>query len=329
MNMRREERLPARIVTLVNYIGDDGDVLVQRASTVDVSDQGGCLEGLRFTPEVGSIVGVQTGQTRARFRVVWVGELGSSRYGQVGIERLDSASQCCPILYIDDDPAGAERRTSSLTALGYHVTRAANAVEAFQHMQSATFSLIIAAYPLRDIDTSELLVAIRRSGAKSKLILLSSYGRISESVAELVDAPSLKSDPLALLVSTIERVLEDKKHIKFPTRSHRRYAVRVPVAIEVLRAGERTMFYGTSTDLCERGIGAEMRAALVPGEMTKVYFSLPNSPAEVEAHALVRHRAETAMYGFEFISIHAKAVQTIKAFCSVLPAISAAKAAHR
>lgn len=330
MNMRSEERVPVRIGTLVTYVTPDGDVLVQQAQTVDVSDQGGCLEGLRHIIPVGSVVGVQNGQKRARFRVVWTGEPNSPRQGQVGIERLGGASENPEILYIDDDVAGAELRTGKLNSLGYHVTHAASALEGFERLQGGPFSMVIAAYPLRDFDTTELLVAIRRSGCKARLMLLSGYGRIPDSLIELIDAPALKSEPMYNLISTIERVLEDQKHIKFPTRSYRRYAVRVPVAIEVIRAGEKATFYGTSSDLSERGIGSEMRAvALIPGEMTKVFFSLPNSPMEIEAHAIVRHRGEAGFYGFEFISIPATAVQTIKALCAVLPTMGAAKAAHR
>ncbi len=330
MNLRREERLPARIPTLVNYIGEDGEIEVQRANTVDVSDAGGCLEGLRFTPAVGSVLGVQTGPTRARFRVVWTGNAGSARYGQVGIQRLGAANEAPQILYIDDDVAGADVRATKLTALGYQLVRANNAAEAFNVLQVSTFALIIAAYPLRDIDTTELLVAIRRSGAKSKIILLSSYSRIPEDLVELVDAPALKPDPLRVFVGLIERVLEDKKNVKFPMRNYRRYGVRVPVTIEVLRTGQKVVYYGTSMDLSERGIAAEVKAALIPGEMTRVYFSLPNSASEIQAHALVRHRTdETSVYGFEFVSISSQSVQTIKTLCAVLPSTGAAKAAHR
>jgi CheY-like chemotaxis protein len=327
MNMRREDRVPARIGTTVTCLTSDGQVLVQRATTIDVSDQGGCLEGLRFLPPTGSIVGVQNGQKRARFRVIWNGEPGSSREGHVGVERLEGATESTPVLYIDDDVLSATERAARLSALGYHVTHARSPIEGFEKLIETQFSLVIAAYPLRDIDTTELLIAIRRSGSKAKIMLLSGYGKLPDALLEIVDAPAMKTDPMQLFVNTIERVLEDQKHIKFPTRSYRRYAVKVPVAVEVLRAGEKMMFYGTSSDLSERGIGALIRAALVPGEMVKVFFSLPNSPAEIDAHALVRHRTTSGEYGFEFISVPSGAVQTIKTLCAVLPSIGAAKAA--
>jgi hypothetical protein len=42
---------------------------------------------------------------------------------------------------------------------------------------------------------------------------------------------------------------------------------------------------------------------------------------ELEAQAIVRHRKD-ATFGFEFVAIDERTVETIKSFCAVLPPLS-------
>ena len=94
--------------------------------------------------------------------------------------------------------------------------------------------------------------------------------------------------------------------------------MRVVLAVEVLRSGVKTVLYGTSADISERGVGGTIKAPLIPGEMVKVAYSLPNSTTEIQAYAIVRHR-RSEFYGFEFVSIDDKNLETIRALCAVLP----------
>src|SRR6266496_2691364 len=235
MDMRREERVTVRIGALVTSITPDGDLLVQRSVTVDISGDGGCVEGLTHPLAIGSTVAVQNGEKRARFRVVWVGEPGTERNGQFGLQRLSGAEDKNSILYIDDDLNGAELRTRKLAELGFNITHAASSAEGFERLRQGRYTLVMVTYPMRDMETTDLIVAIRRSGKKARIMLLSSFASIPEPLLELVDAPVRKSEPTQAMVSAIEWALEDHKHIKFPTRSYRRFAVQVPVAVEVLR----------------------------------------------------------------------------------------------
>ena len=102
------------------------------------------------------------------------------------------------------------------------------------------------------------------------------------------------------------------------TRTIHRHAVRVPFSIEVLRSGEKTILYGTSADLSERGVGGTLKSQLIPGEMVKVAFALPNSSGELHAYAIVRHR-RSEFYGFEFVTIDDKSLEIIRSLCAVLP----------
>jgi len=61
----------------------------QAARTLEISGKGARLEGVTCLQQVGEIVGVQHGNQKARFRVVWVGKKGTGEEGQIGITCLE------------------------------------------------------------------------------------------------------------------------------------------------------------------------------------------------------------------------------------------------
>ncbi len=67
-----------------------GKPFFQTARTSEVSVKGARLEGITCLKQVGEVIGVQHGNQKARFRVVWIGEKGTPEQGQVGITCLDS-----------------------------------------------------------------------------------------------------------------------------------------------------------------------------------------------------------------------------------------------
>jgi hypothetical protein len=67
-----------------------GKPFFQTARTAEVSAKGARLEGITCLKQVGEVIGVQHGNQKGRFRVVWIGEKGTPEQGQVGIACLDS-----------------------------------------------------------------------------------------------------------------------------------------------------------------------------------------------------------------------------------------------
>jgi hypothetical protein len=67
-----------------------GKPFMQSARTVNISAQGGVLEGVAFPVRVGEIIRVQCGDQKANFQVMWVGQPGTRREGQIGIKSLVS-----------------------------------------------------------------------------------------------------------------------------------------------------------------------------------------------------------------------------------------------
>ena len=323
MNLRREERLEVPIGVLVAGLDSSGKIRVQPGKTLDISSNGCCLTDLEYCYAPGTIIGIQNGERKARFRVVWSGKPGTPREGQIGVERLGGRRDVTTkLLYVDGERQSVESRRSILQALHYEVAFGESGREAFERLQQDHYNAVITGHPLNDLETSDLLVGVRRANVSSKILLLSAYPKVHESLLALADGFVYKRQPHNEFISSIEKVLEGRKSRKFPlVRALPRYSVRVPLVVEVLRKGIKETFYWTSNDLSERGISATVKTHFTPGELVRLFFSLPNRPEELEAQAIVRHRKES-VFGFEFVAIDEQTVEAIKAFCAVLPPLS-------
>ena len=63
------------------------------ASLVDVSHRGARIDGAGFSPKVGEVVHLVSNGHDSRFLVIWVGELGTPREGQIGLQGLGSDTE--------------------------------------------------------------------------------------------------------------------------------------------------------------------------------------------------------------------------------------------
>lgn len=318
MDLRREEREGTQHQVAVWSLDAEGKIYVQEGQTLDVSDRGACLAGLNRRIEAGALIGVQNGSRRGRFKVIW-SERDGQRAHQIGIERLPSdASGPTRVLLVDDSRESTERRKPVLQALGYECEVVCSASALFDSIQQSEFNVVVLAHPLRDLDSMELLVSIRRSGSRARTVLVSAHPQVHDSLRSVADAFVYAREPQGSFIAAIERALDRTPFRTLTTRTIHRHAVKVPFVVEVLRSGVKTNVHGASADLSERGIGGNFKAHLSPGEMVKVMFPLPNSPTDIQAYAIVRHR-RSEFYGFEFVSIDDKSLEIIRSFCAVLP----------
>jgi CheY-like chemotaxis protein len=60
----------------------------QTTSLIDVSHRGARVGGVAFHPKAGEVVHLVSDGVDARFRVIWVGELGTPQEGQIGLQSL-------------------------------------------------------------------------------------------------------------------------------------------------------------------------------------------------------------------------------------------------
>jgi PilZ domain len=85
----RELRVNLQLDVRAWGLDSAGKPFTQAAKTVEISASGARLQGINAVQPT-DIIGVQYGDQKARFRVAWVGERGTDREGQIGIESIDT-----------------------------------------------------------------------------------------------------------------------------------------------------------------------------------------------------------------------------------------------
>ena len=321
MGHRREERIPLRLPATVWGTDGAGKPFVERAHTLDISSMGARLEGLSHPVAPGTVLGVQHGVAAARFRVLWVGEQGSARAGQIGIRCVEVGKYAKKsLLYVNGSDSQTAVRCSLLEASGYDVHTATSPEQALEQVSNSALDAVVLTHPWEEGDLEVLVGRIRRNKPDLPIVLLSGQPRrVPETAMQFVNAFVHKGEAQSKLVPVLEGLIGPGMQLKWPvTRSHQRHAVVVPLTIKVVRSGASTFFTGLSTDLSDSGIGGRVDGGLIPGEIVTVHFTLPTAPAPLAIHATVRHR-EARQYGFEFVEPLPEQIQPIRSLCEVLP----------
>jgi hypothetical protein len=90
MPKRREPRVSVPINVKLWGLDRNGKVFSQNAKTLNIATNGARLYGVTAELDRGFIVGLQCGNMRARFMVVWVGEKGGPRESQIGLRAAEN-----------------------------------------------------------------------------------------------------------------------------------------------------------------------------------------------------------------------------------------------
>jgi hypothetical protein len=93
MGNRRQTRNETRVPVRIFGTDRDGQIFSEKVFTVNVSRQGVELSGVQAQPRPDEIIGLTYGQTKAHFKVRWVGETGSPKVGHVGLLNLSPEKQ--------------------------------------------------------------------------------------------------------------------------------------------------------------------------------------------------------------------------------------------
>ncbi|HUN88079.1 MAG TPA: response regulator [Terriglobales bacterium] len=321
MAHRNEERTALRLTALVWGMDGGGRVFMEQVQTVDISPMGARLKGLNREVPVGTILGLQNGDNQGRFEVIWVGEPGSDREGQIGLRCVQIGNQSRKsILYVDDQDFELERRRSLLDAFGYTVHTASSATEAFELLNAKPMHLVMVDAPMPDVNEVTFIDQIKRTQPSAKVLILSAFlSRVPERAMELADNFVHKGDNQNKLIAAVEQLIGPGNTLKWPiTRCIQRYEVIVPVAVKVLRRGVSTVVTGNSTDLSEAGLRITLiDGELIAGEIVTIEFALPTSPEKLRIYAMVRHRKENH-YGIQFVEVAPEHRQAIRDLCDVL-----------
>jgi hypothetical protein len=117
MGKRLDARTPARLQVRIAGMDANGRTLLQIVTTRNISRHGALLDGLQGTLKPGEIISITYKNNKARFRVSWVGDAGTDRAGQIGVQSVDPA-KCIwdattlppPVADAYTAPAAKERR---------------------------------------------------------------------------------------------------------------------------------------------------------------------------------------------------------------------------
>jgi len=87
---RRNPRIPKNIRVIVKGVDRNGHPFVQSSYTVDISKSGARLDGLGYLTGPGETIEVKRPwHGKARFRVIWIGQIGMEHSNQIGIYSLE------------------------------------------------------------------------------------------------------------------------------------------------------------------------------------------------------------------------------------------------
>jgi hypothetical protein len=88
MGRRREPRKPVEVPVRIFGTDASGKIFSENVTTLDVSQHGAKLRGVRARVKVEEIIGATHGQNKVHFRVKWTGEPGSQNDGKIGLLNL-------------------------------------------------------------------------------------------------------------------------------------------------------------------------------------------------------------------------------------------------
>ena len=100
---RKKPRVAKSLRVTVKGIDARGNPFAQSAYTVDLSKDGARLDGVGFLTKPGETIEVRRRWRKARFKVVWIGQIGTSESNHVGVFGLQSDKDIWHVELPDSD----------------------------------------------------------------------------------------------------------------------------------------------------------------------------------------------------------------------------------
>jgi len=115
MGKRTEPRAQRALTVRVLGMDATGHPILQTAWTVNISRQGVVLDGLQSRVNSGDVLSLQYKGRKVRYRVIWAGEAGTEKAGQLGLEKVNAQDDLWhedlpPETESDPQERGKERR---------------------------------------------------------------------------------------------------------------------------------------------------------------------------------------------------------------------------
>ncbi len=118
------------------------------------------------------------------------------------------------ILVVDDEEGARELFNTILTDEGYHVTLAVSGEDALSHMKADAFDLVVTDIKMPGMDGLQLLQEIRKSGARSDVIMVTAYGEVESYLKAMsLGAAEYINKPIRIkeLKRIVHKVLTERK----------------------------------------------------------------------------------------------------------------------
>ena len=81
--------MQVRLQVRIAGIDASGRALLQMVPTRNISRQGALLAGIQGKLKLGEIIAITYKNSKARFRVTWMGDAGTEGAGQIGVQSLE------------------------------------------------------------------------------------------------------------------------------------------------------------------------------------------------------------------------------------------------
>jgi DNA-binding response OmpR family regulator len=321
---RREPRFPLQTPTLVFGYDRSGRAFMEQAQTLDISIAGARLTGLSSEVAPGFILAVQQGDRRARFQVLWVGQPNTDLEGQIGLSCVEVGGHTRKrILCIETSPSEPTLQRSYLETAGYELVCLTDWRQGMAVFQESAFDLLIVDVQSGHNEPEEFINFVRLNSPRTRVILLSNNpGWIPEALLNLADGFINKSNSRHELLTVVEEMIGAGNQVRWPlARLAARYTLDTPVSVFLRRSGLPVSLQGRSTDISELGLGVELSAELLPGELVRLCFRLPGNDADLTPQATIRRRLGSH-YGVEFVNIERARLEELRLACQKLPRIS-------
>jgi hypothetical protein len=88
MGKRREPRKEIKVPVRIFGTDSAGQIFSEKVSTVNISRSGAEVEGVKAQLNAEEIIGLTYGQTKAHFRIKWIGPAGTPVAGHLGLLNL-------------------------------------------------------------------------------------------------------------------------------------------------------------------------------------------------------------------------------------------------
>jgi hypothetical protein len=108
---RKKPRISKTLRVAVKGGDSKGNYFIQSAYTVDVSQDGARLDGVGFLTTPGQTIEVRRLWRKAKFRVVWIGQIGTAESNQIGVVGLQPDKDIWHVRLPGDDAAQPAKKS--------------------------------------------------------------------------------------------------------------------------------------------------------------------------------------------------------------------------